>query len=390
MSKKNNPSLFAVYHSWLMQIHLDKDIFQIPTLFKTVYNTNSYIVWYFRDKELTDFDKICPWLKTIKLKNRWGWGMYDNAINIDIIRYLIFNSKKIDIINLSHIIKTNILYGFIYKFFNPRGKIYIKMDFDYTAHKKETTFRTKYKFLNIFVDRMFNKFLSICDCISVETKEWYDFLIDLNHRFKDNLVYMPNGYNDTYINKYVWHIKTYEEKENIIVTVWRIWTHQKNTEMLLETLKDTNLKDWKVYIIWPIEDEFQNYIDNFFENNQKLKEKIIFTWPIYDRDKLYDFYNRAKIFCLTSRYESFGIVMVEAMSFWDYIITTDVSSAKDITDNNNIWKIIKDWKDFKNTLSEIIEDESIIKNKYGNIIRYARENFAWSKIIKIVGKKLWF
>ena len=67
------------------------------------------------------------------------------------------------------------------------------------------------------------------------------------------------------------------------------------------------LSNWKLKLIGPIEEEFKEYINNFYNENPNLKNIVEFTGPIYDRKQLADEYNKAKIFCLTSRYESFGL-----------------------------------------------------------------------------------
>lgn len=51
---------------------------------------------------------------------------------------------------------------------------------------------------------------------------------------------------------------------------------------------------------------------------------MILSGNIEDKNLLYDYYNKAKVFLFTSRRESFGIVLVEALRFGDCIITADV------------------------------------------------------------------
>lgn len=54
---------------------------------------------------------------------------------------------------------------------------------------------------------------------------------------------------------------------------------QKNTELFLDALKNVDLRDYSVVFIGPIEKEecdFQSYIDTYFVENSKLKEKVHF------------------------------------------------------------------------------------------------------------------
>lgn len=113
--------------------------------------------------------------------------------------------------------------------------------------------------------------------------------------------------------------------------------------MLLEALEKVDLKDWKFYIIGQVTDSFrtdgqsmyQNIIDAFFEKHPDMIEKVIFTGPIYDTKTIFDYYNRAKVFVLTSRHESFANVLSEAASFGCYFLSTDVGGAPFVT---NSWK----------------------------------------------------
>lgn len=134
------------------------------------------------------------------------------------------------------------------------------------------------------------------------------------------------------------------DKENVIITCGRLGSYQKNTEMLLKALANVDLKDWKVYLIGPMTGDFslatenrnfREYVKAFFEKYPHIKEKVIFTGAIFDTHVLFEYFRKAKIFVLTSRYEGFGNVLAHARWNSDYIISTDVGGACDMTDN---WK----------------------------------------------------
>jgi len=185
-------------------------------------------------------------------------------------------------------------------------------------------------------------------------------------------------------------VKTSEEKENIILTVGRLGTEAKNTELLLETLKEIDLKDWKVYLVGSIDKSFISYKENFFKENPSLIDKIIFTGEIKDRKELYKYYNRAKVFVLPSRWESFGIVMVEAMAFGNYVITSNTCAAKDITNNSEIGKIVKidSKEELKKELERVISREINLKEKYEKTLNYV-SNFRYSNLVEKLSKRIY-
>ena len=99
---------------------------------------------------------------------------------------------------------------------------------------------------------------------------------------KGKTIYLPNGYDNLFVEKN-FKIKEFKEKENIILTVGRLGTKEKNTELLLESLKEIDLNDWKVILIGSEIEELLKYKEKYFKENPKLKEKIIFTGEIKDK-----------------------------------------------------------------------------------------------------------
>ena len=205
---------------------------------------------------------------------------------------------------------------------------------------------------------------------------------------KGKTIYLPNGYDNLFIEKN-FKIKEFEEKENIILTVGRLGTKEKNTELLLESLKEIDLKDWKVILIGSETEELLKYKEKYFKENPKLKEKIIFTGEIKDRKVLYEYYNKSKVFVLPSKWESFGIVMVEAMAFGNYVITSNTCAANDITNHNTIGEIIEiDSKiELEDSLKEVVNGNIDLEQKYNKTLEHVK-NFKYEELIKKLVSKL--
>lgn len=378
----------TIFHWIIGNTSCEKAEVQIPYNISKNHNIKTQIFyvkkWNFAYK-WSEFIDEYKWIPIKWFKNIWIWNL-----NFTILRYLINNSKNIDILHLIHLVRQNIIYGLIYKFLNPKWKLYIMMDFDPTSYTKETIFWSNVKFLWKFFYKFTNYFINKCDCLSVETTKWYDFLINYNTSIKNKLVYIPNGFNYENMKELIWKINNFQEKENLILTVWRIWHYQKNTELFLEALKKVELKNWKVWIIWPIEQEFEETIKTFFEQNPDLKDKILFKWPIYDKKKLFEIYNKSKIFCLTSRWESFGIVLVEAMYFGNFIITTDISSAFDVTWNWKYWYIVSqnNPEHLATQINHLINNPQIIQNNIEINHKNAIKKFSLKNLVEKIRNKM--
>ncbi|MBC2852546.1 glycosyltransferase [Cetobacterium sp. 2G large] len=333
--------------------------------------------------------KIPRWFK--KVKNFLPFIIH--LKRIPLYRYICKNAKDIDILMLFHITKCSYWRAYFYKKFNPAGKVYIKADFNLDDYKKEIA-RTEMKPKNIreffrksretkeYAKR--KKLVQIADLISYETEYAYEVMKDsyAGVSTKGKTMYLANGYDDLLIEQ-KYKIKKYEEKENIFLTVGRLGTFQKNTEFLLKTLETLDLKDWKFYFVGSIEKDFNKEIDIFFEKYPEKKEKVIFTGEIKDRDILYDYFNRSKVFVLPSRWESFGIVMVEALAFNNYILTSNTAAAEDITNKQEVGQIfsIDKTDELEKMMLEVIGGKIDLKNKEEQILKQ-KNRFKYSQLIK--------
>jgi len=95
-----------------------------------------------------------------------------------------------------------------------------------------------------------------------------------------------------------------------------------------------------------------------------LEERVIFTGVREDADK---FYKSSDIFLFPTHYEPFGNVILEAMSFFNVVITTKQCGAGEIIEDSPIMETPKDYK-IVEFIQEVLDDskkmESIkIKNR---------------------------
>ena len=333
--------------------------------------------------------KIPRWFK--KMKKFAPWVMFIKRIPL--YRYICKNAKDIDVLMLFHVTKCSYWNAFFYKKFNPNGKVFIKADFNLGVYEKEIK-KTQMKPRNLrefFRKRREikeydkrKKLVQIANLISYETREAYNKMKSsyAGVSTEGRTILLPNGYDDLLIEKN-FRLKNYEEKENIFLTVGRLGTEEKNTEFLLKVLEKVDLKDWKFFFVGSIESKFQKKIDDFFQRFPEKKENIIFTGIVKDRELLYEYYNRSKVFILPSKWESFGIVMVEAMAFNNYVLTSNTCAAKDITDAEKVGEIfsIVDENELIEKVRKIIDGKIDLQKKEKLIGNY-KNRFKYSSIIK--------
>ena len=375
---KQKPTFVTVFTE-TENFHLVKDVGQLPYF---MYKTEGYdatLISYQNNVEYPFIDQEVNGLKLNFIPNK-GRFLY---FELGVLYYLLNKSKSIAVLNLFHFKKDNILYLLIYKLVNPQGKAYIKLDMDILFFKNYNAFLfSNYALKNFILKALTSWIFKLTDLFSVETDQAKDYLLNVYPELQNKLICISNGVDNLYLDKKI-PIKAFQEKENIILTVGRIGTHQKNTELLLDALKITDLKDWKVYILGPIEESFKKYIADFYRESPQLENKIIFTGNITDRKELFDWYNRSKIFCLSSRYEGFPIAFPEALYFGNYLISSPVSSAEHITSKGKYGTVAKaDAHEFSNALQNSIEPGFLSSQRYEEIRRFSKENFTWPGIVK--------
>ena len=395
--KESNGKVFLHICEEFEYTWIGKDNGMIPIYMHEICGYESKILTSNLKHDLPDLERG---LSFIKIKRIFGFlGNFAYWVKLlkryNIFKYLINNAKNIDILMLFHVSRCSYWYSYIYKKLNPKGKIYIKADFNLGVYQKElSVVNSSPKNLKEFFRKRREtkeydkrkKLIPLVDLISYESLEAYHFMKDeyAGINSKGKTIYLPNGYDNLFIEKN-FKIKKFKEKENIILTVGRLGTKEKNTELLLESLKEIDLKDWKVILIGSETEELLKYKEKYFKENPKLKEKIIFTGEIKDRRVLYEYYNKSKVFVLPSKWESFGIVMVEAMAFGNYVITSNTCAANDITNHNTIGEIIEiDSKiELENSLKKVVSGNIDLEEKYNKTLEYVK-NFKYEELIKVI------
>lgn len=356
--------------------HLIKDVGQIPYLMHHYFGYDSTIVTYKNNDSYPYLEDEVQGLK-LKFIPKVKLGRY----SLSSLAYLFFNAKNIDVLHLFHHREKTYLNFLMYKWRNPNGIAFLKSDMGLNSIKEYDGVVPKKRPKYAVRQWLFDKVLPKLDVLTIETQEGCEYVCNRYPNYADKMVFIPNGMNIERMYALT-PVKTFTDKENIILTVGRIGAPEKNNEMLLSAIEKIDLEDWKAVFIGPIEKGFESVIEDFFQKNPHLKEKVIFTGAIYDRKLLFDWYARSKIFCLTSIEESFGFVLIEAMAYANYVVTTPISSANEITDFGKCGMIVSTEIELSEQLGVLIEGS----NQVEVIAELAKERtfsrYDWKTILR--------
>ena len=358
MNRTKNITLFFEYFS---HEHLGKDPFFVPYVLgkKMGYNVNIVYPQTTDNKDLPNIVKgvnLIPLVIDLKAPNR------EKVVANAMFRYIWNNARDIDIMIRFFDYDISRKAAFLYKLRNPNGVFYIKMDVNpYTIPDYNTGSYLR-RTLRFLKNNFYKRFVDIVSCETQFALKKLRETPNSYYQWDDKLIYMPNGFDEELLSTYNFKERDFKQKENIILTVARLGSPEKNTQMLLEALSMTDLKDWKFYLIGPVEPKFIEEVNRFYHKNKDKVENVIFVGPVYDKKVLWDFYNRSKVFVLTSRFESFGLVYTEAQRFQNYIISTRVGAAMDVILENRYGEFIDqdDHIGLSQKISRIINNEKNI------------------------------
>lgn len=304
--------------------------------------------------------------------------------------WLIKNARKADVLFLYWLNKRNIWYCFLYKLLNPKGICYLKVDGEiwYGSYKSFVR-RVRRKIVELFFYQRF-------DVVSVETEAVFKAVKKglYGDVWKDRILIVSNGFDYKLFDELGIRRKSFAEKENLIITVGQIGTYYKNSEFMLDVLDGMDLNEWEFHFIGPVEPSFVSKYDDFCKRNPNSASKVKLIGCINDRRNLWEQYNRAKIFALTSRKEGMPNVYIEANAFGNYILTTDVSSAEDITDHQRLGAIIPqgDIEGYRNKLRYLMDNQNVLEEAFPEIIELSEKKYNCNIQVKNVAdriKEIW-
>ena len=363
-------------------VHLTTEIGQIPYFMYKVYGYDSMLVCYKNNEEYPSLEDEVKGLKLVFLANKGKVSFVEKQV----VSYIWNQAKNIAVLNLYHFSKFTFVYGILYKIRNPKGFLFLKLDAYNNTFAEGTSIRHSPKKLkNTLLKWLEHRFLKKVDFMVIENSEGEKLVKKMYPAVSSKVRYLPVGVNDLFLSKvFSQRLKKFAEKENIILSIGRVGEEIKNHKMILRALTQTNLKDWKMVFVGPVNEDFKHYFETLCLTFPVLSEKVLFTGRIRNRSDLYEWYNRSKIFCMTSWHESFCHAIGEAFYFGNYIIGTEgIMSMKDITDSGKYGITLKadDDQALAASFQKLIDDEAILKERYPAIIAHSRKNFVWSNII---------
>lgn len=189
--------------------------------------------------------------------------------------------------------------------------------------------------------------------------------------------FIPNGVSMPKIEKPEIIKKKYNiEKDGYILFLGRI-VPEKGVHYLIEAFKNIKI-DKKLVIAGGSGDT-----DSYF---QELKEKagndknIIFTGFVQGKE-LEELYSNAYIYCLPSDLEGMPLSLLEAMSYGNCCLTSDIPECATVIEDKGIIFKKSDIKDLENKLQELYNNPKEVRQYQKNAQKYILQKYNWDDVV---------
>ena len=361
---------FILFYPKFKNEHSLKGLGMIPKYLHKNHNIDPYIITYKNENKYN----IYEWLNLLFIK----W----NIVFFFIKTLIKINPKHI---MFSHIKIETLIFSIISKIVRPKIKILIRWDANFRPAWK---LNWRWKYLWPIINRVLYFIIPKYSTITIET---YHSLNYIEQNYGVKLFHQTNWYDwskDMKIDLL--------KKENIVTTISRLWTFDKNTELFLDVAKYVINKnnEIKFIAIGNINNDtnFIDYLEKFKKNNPTIIKNISFVWYKEWVEKI-SFFQKSKFLLMTSRYEWFANVFPEAAYYWNLIVSTDVWWAFETTNKGTLWKVLdcKKEEEFIEKAWNYILD-NINKPNIGNDLlkqsNFIKENMLYEDLIKKLFNKI--
>lgn len=167
------------------------------------------------------------------------------------------------------------------------------------------------------------------------------------------------------------------EKDNYILYLGRI-VPEKGIQYLIDAFKDVDT-DKKLVIAGGASDT--DSFMNELKEKAKNDDRIIFTGFVQG-EKLEELYSNAYIYTLPSDLEGMPLSLLEAMSYGNCCLVSDIAECADVVENVGVKFKKSNVNDLKNKLQMLCDNKQIVETIKSQSADFVCSKYDWDKIVE--------
>jgi glycosyltransferase involved in cell wall biosynthesis len=280
--------------------------------------------------------------------------------------HVILFQRKVDVVHFHSIGPSSLLW--LVKIFKPFTPVVATFHTQCYIHKKWGSFAKAYLKFGEYVCNRF------ADQVIVISKTLKGYAESKYHREAN---YIPNGVQagdslDADIIK-KWGL----DKDNYIVSISRLVRH-KGIHYLIDAYNQL-ATDKKLVIVGD-----GSYTDSYvkeLKDAAKNNPNIIFT-GLQSGNALKELFSNAYLFVQPSESEGLSIALLEAMSYGQTVLASDIPENKEAVQNVGFYFENKNVESLKNELNRLLKDINLVKSKQGQGLLRVKLNYNWDAIVR--------
>ena len=210
------------------------------------------------------------------------------------------------------------------------------------------------------------------DDIIVLSKDTQEYFMK---KYGRKTVFIPNGVGVAYkrkadLIKRKWGL----EEGGYVLYLGRI-VPEKGIEYLLEAWK--KIKTDKKLVIAGGASDSNSYVKKIKKNSRD----VIWTDFVQGRI-LEELYSNAYIYCLPSDLEGMPLSLLEAMSFGNCCLVSDIKECVSVVEDKAVIFKKGDIFDLRNKLQQLLNDDTIVKKYKAESASYIRGKYNWDDVVE--------
>lgn len=199
--------------------------------------------------------------------------------------------------------------------------------------------------------------------------------------FKDTYnrktVFIPNGVNKpTNIKASIIKNKYNLKKDDYILFLGRM-VPEKGIHYLIDAFK--NIKTDKKLVIAGGASDTNSYYSEL-QDKARDNKNIIFTGFVQGQE-LEELYSNAYIYCLPSDLEGMPLSLLEAMSYGNCCLTSDIPECATVMEDKGITFKKSDINDLNNVIQDLLNNKDKVSNYKKNAKKFIINKYNWNDIV---------